>query len=216
MNTLYLLGGPPRTAKTSIMSALMVEKHTTFIPADAIAEGLRNVFTGLPHQMLRNIELSGSAEHKTSITKGGARKSFTNKGTEAELSLQAILGMLDYYGNNNTSVAFEGAAITPDWVSGLRITGFNVRAAFVGYTQASHADAIISYAKQNPEDWINQWLKGEDGDETKIRAWVSEQAVKCVSLQQRAEALKYPFFDISTQPYPSYVSAVQSYYCDLS
>lgn len=212
MNTLYLLGGPPRTAKSTIMSALTAERHVTFIPADAIAEGLRNVFTGMPAQMLRHIELSGSAEHKASITEGGERKPFANKGSEAELALQAMLGMVDYYGSKGSSVAFEGAAITPYWVAGLDITDLTVRAAFVGYTETSHADAIIAYAKQNPGDWINEWLASEKGDETNLRSWVAEQAVKCVNLKNQAEALNYPFFDISTQPFPAYVSAVQNYF----
>jgi hypothetical protein len=132
MSTLYLLGGPPRTAKTTILSGLQAKKNVAFIPADAVEEGLRNVLTGIPHQMLRDIEFSGSAEYKTSITEGGERKSFTNKGTESELTLQAILGMLDYYGDADTSVAFERAAFTPEWVSKLKLPDFSVCAAFEG------------------------------------------------------------------------------------
>ncbi|MGH7238591.1 MAG: hypothetical protein ACREHG_00845, partial [Candidatus Saccharimonadales bacterium] len=59
---------------------------------------LRNVLTGEPHQMLRHIELNGQAEYKASITEGGEMKPFSNKGTESELTLQAILGMIDYHG----------------------------------------------------------------------------------------------------------------------
>src|ERR1700683_5638494 len=101
MNTLYILGGPPRTAKTTIMLGLAPEKKIQIIATDAVEHGLRNVLTGEPHQMLRHIEFNGYAEHKTSITEGGERKAFSNKGAESELSLQAILGMLDYYGRNN-------------------------------------------------------------------------------------------------------------------
>ncbi len=82
MNTLYILGGPPRTAKTTIMSGLIAEKHVQFVATDAIGHGLRNVLTGEPHQMLRDIEFSGSAEWKTSVTEGGERKPFSNNGIE--------------------------------------------------------------------------------------------------------------------------------------
>jgi hypothetical protein len=212
MNSLFLLGGPPRTAKTTIMSALVAERKVQFIPADAVEHGLRNVLTGEPHQMLRHIELSGQAEYKTTITEGGEMKPFSNQGTESELTLQTIIGMIDYYVRNNTSIAFEGAAFTPTWVSNLKIANLAVRAAFVGYTQPSHADSVIAYAKDHPDDWINDWLENEGGNETKIREWIAKQTDKCLSLKVEAEEHGYPFFDISTQPFEEYIASVQHYF----
>ncbi len=209
---MYLLGGPPRTAKTTIMSAMVAERKIQFIPADAVEHGLRNVLTGEPHQMLRHIELNGQAEHKASITEDGKMKPFSNQGTESELTLQAIIGMIDYYRRNNTSIAFEGAAITPTWVSNLNIANLTIRAAFVGYTQPSHANSVIAYAKDNSDDWINDWLENEGGNETKIREWIAKQTDKCLSLKAQAEEYDYPFFDISTQPFEKYISSVQGYF----
>jgi hypothetical protein len=214
MNTLYLLGGPPRTAKTAIMTGLMTQRNVPCIPADAVEHGLRNVFTGMPHQMLRNVEFSGAAEHKASIGEGGERKLFSVKGSESELTLTAMLGMVDYYGRANSSVAFEGSAITPAWVANLDFPNFTIRAAFVGYTNASHADSVISYAKENSHDWINEWLESEQGDETKIREWIEGQAKKCLSLKAEAGASDYPFFDISTQAFEGYVHSAQNYFLD--
>jgi len=211
MNTLYLLGGPPRTAKTTIMSGLAKEKGIAFIAADAVEHGMRNVLTGEPHQMLRDIELTGSAEWKTSFTEGGERKPFSNKGTESELTLQAVIGMLDYYRRNKESVAFEGAAFTPEWVKTLKASEFTIRAAFVGFTNPAHADQILAFAKANPHDWINVWLEKDGGDETKIREWVAKQTEKCIELKAEAELLGYPFFDISTVPFEQYVNSAQQY-----
>jgi hypothetical protein len=214
MSTLYLLGGPPRTAKTTIMSGLAKEQGVAFIAADAIEHGVRNVLTGEPHQMLRGIELTGSAEWKTSITEGGERKPFSNKGTESELTLQAVIGMLDYYRRNKESVAFEGAAFTPEWVKNLKVADFTIRAAFVGFTNPAHADQIIAFAKDNPHDWINVWLEKDGGDETKIREWVTKQSEKCVELKSEAEQSGYPFFDISTMSFEDYVTAAQQYFLE--
>lgn len=212
MNTLYLLGGPPRTAKTTIMSGLAKEKGIAFIAADAVEHGMRNVLTGEPHQMLRDIELAGSAEWKTSFTEGGERKPFSNKGSESDLTLQAIIGMLDYYRRNNESVAFEGAAFTPKWVKDLTVSDFTIRAAFVGYTNPKHADSIITHAKANSHDWINVWLENDGGDETKVRDWVTRQSEKCVELKAQAEELGFPFFDVSNMPFDEYVTSVQHYF----
>lgn len=211
MNTLYLLGGPPRTAKTTILSGLSKERGITCIAADAVEHGMRNVLTGEPHQMLRNIEFTGSAEWKTSITEGGEKKSFSNNGTESELTLQAITGMLDYYRRNKESVAFEGAAFTPKWVKGLTVSDFTIKAAFVGYTNPNHADSIIAYAKTNPHDWINVWLEKDNGDETQIREWVAKQTEQCIALKSEAEQLDYRFFDISAMRFEEYVASVQNY-----
>jgi replication-associated recombination protein RarA len=63
MNTVYILSGPPRTAKTTIMNSLIAETKVQLIAADAIEHGLRNVLTGQPHQMLGQTEINGFAEH---------------------------------------------------------------------------------------------------------------------------------------------------------
>lgn len=215
MNTLYILGGPPRTTKTTIMSGLAKELGIAFIAADAVEHGMRNVFTGEPHQMLRNIEFTGSAEWKASITEGGERRPFTNNGTESELTLKAIIGMLDYYRRNNESVAFEGAAFTPEWVKNFRLSEFAIRAAFVGFTNPSHADQALAFAKDNPHDWINKWLESEGGDETKIREWVAKQSDQCAELKSEAERFGFPFFDISTAPFEQYIASAQNYFLEI-
>ena len=214
MNTLYLLGGPPRTAKTTIMSGVASELHITFIAADAVTHGVRNVLTGEPHQMLKNIELNGSAEYKASVEEGGERKFFSNKGPESALTLQAIIGMLDYYRRNNESVGFEGAAFTPQSVKNFNVAGFITKAAFVGFTDPAHADQIIDYAKSNSHDWINDWLASDDGDDTKIRDWVTKQAKKCAEIKLEAEVFGYPFFDISTMPFEQYIDSAQNYFLE--
>ena len=215
MNKLYILGGPPRTAKTMIMSDLAKEKGIAIITADAVIHGIRNVLTGEPHQMLKDIELNGSAEWKASISSGGKRKPFSVNGTETELTLQAFIGMLDYYRRNNESVAFEGTAFTPEWVNNLKIGEFTIRAAFVGFTDSEHSNQILAFAKANPHDWINTWLIQDDGDETKIRKWVAEQSYRSVELKAQAEDFGFPFFDISTMPFEQYITSAQQYFLEL-
>jgi hypothetical protein len=212
MNTVYLLSGPPRTAKTTIMNSLIAETKVQLIAADAIEHGLRNVLTGQPHQMLRHIEISGTAEHKASLTEVGEQKPFANSGTESELVLQAVIGMLDYYRRNMESVAFEGTDFSPLWVSSLDIPGFIIKVAYVGYTDASHIEAVLAHAKNNEHDWINDWLQNEAGVEIKIRNWVKEQSVKCGQLKIEAESHGYPFFDISTQSFEDYKSSVLNHF----
>jgi hypothetical protein len=212
MPTLYILTGPPRAAKTTIMNSLVAKTQVQLIATDALEHGLRNVLTGQPHQLLQNITLKGTAEKKTSLTEIGGTVSFSNNGTESELLLQAIAGMLDYYRRNKESAAFEGTECSPDWVASLVLPGFKITAAFVGYTHISHADTILAHAKQHTRDWINEWLAQERGDDTKIRAWVHKQTEQCKTLKAAAEARGFPFFDISAQPFAAYKAAVLNYF----
>lgn len=62
--------------------------------------------------------------------------------------------MIDYYRRNDESAAFEGTECTPEWVSRINASGFIVKAAYVGYTDAVHVDSILAHAKNNKHDWI--------------------------------------------------------------
>lgn len=214
MNNVYLLSGPPRTAKTTIMKTLVAATNVQLIAADALKHGVRNILTGQPHQMLRHIEIHGTAEHKASFTGGGEFKPFSNKRTEAELMLQTIEGMLDYYRRSDESVAFEGTDFYPAWVASLTIPGLTIKAAYVGFTNASHIENILEHARNNPHDWINDWLQDDQGDDTNIRTWAQDQAEKCQQLKLDAEAHGYPFFDISAQPFAAYKSSVLNFYLE--
>jgi len=214
MNQLYLLGGPPRTAKSTIMARVVKEQGIPLISTDAVQAGLRNVFINDPYQMLRGIEFAGAAEYKSSIETGGDTRQFSKKSDEANLTREIILGMLDHYARNEMSVAIEGSLVTPEWATELDVVEFAVRAAFVGYKAPSHADSILAHARDNPKDWINQWLEIEHGDETRIRAWVAKQAVASKQLKIDADAAGYPFYDMSKRDFRAYVGEVTSYYCD--
>ncbi len=214
MNTLYLLGGPPRTAKSTISRSLMAQLGIPVISSDAVAQGLRNVFIDEPFQMLRSIEFNGIAEYKQSVELGGDKKPFSKNSNEADLTQQAILGMLDHYARNNTDVIVEGSVISPEWVASLDLPDFSVKPAFVGYTNDNHADSIINYARANPEDWMNKWLEDNDGGEAKVRAWITKQALASQELKQQAESQGYAFFDISKQLFEDYLSSVQRYFIE--
>lgn len=192
------------------MSGIASKLEITYIAADAVEHGMRNVLTGKPHQMLRDINLNGSAVFSGFNRQAGNRKLFSNRGSESELTLQTIIGMLDYYRRNNESIGFEGAVFTPLLVKNLKVPGFVIKAAFVGFTNLAHADQIIRYAKSNPHDWVNDWLK-IDGEEEVI-AWVAKQAKKCADLKSEAKKLGYPFFDISTMQFEQYVETAQRHF----
>lgn len=211
MSTIYIVSGPPRTGKTTIVHDLIAQTKVQAIAADALEHGLRNVLVGEPHQLLHDIEFSGTAEFKSSFTEIGGRKAFSKSGTESSLLLDMIIGMFDYYRRNNESVAMEGTEFSPQWLASLNIPDPTIRAAFVGYTDPSHADSVLAHARNNQHDWINEWLQQDEGDETNIREWIDKQAIKCQELKHEAGSLGYPFFDISGQSFEKYKTSVLGY-----
>ena len=214
MHTIYLLSGPPRVGKTTIMNNLVSKTGVQLMAADALEHGLRNVLIGEPHQMLRGIKFEGLAEFKTSFVEVGEWKKFSNNGNESEMLLEFIVGMFDYYRRNKESVALEGTEFSPEWVAKLNVPGFKVKAAYVGYTNASHLNHIFAHAKDNEHDWINDWLELEGGDKTRISEWVKKQANKCQQLKNEAESCGYPFFDVSSMSFERYLDSVEAYFLE--
>lgn len=210
MPQIYLLGGLPRTAKSTILSKLAGDKNIPYIATDAMQEGMRNMLIGKPHQMLRSIELSGWVQEKALMNKLGNKTTFDIRSNETELTQKALIGMAFHYIGESSDIAFEGAVITPEWTSKLVIPNCMVKAAFVGYTNPNYGDRILAYAKKSMHDWINEWIQTDKGDDTNIREWISDQAVKGQQLKNDAECLGFSFFDVSDMPFEEYVSAVQA------
>lgn len=176
------------------------------ISGDAIEHAWRNILTDQPHQMLRNITITGSAEFKTSISEGGAKNTFNVNGSESELSLKAIMGLLDNCNREDISCAIEATVLTPEWAEHCNFPSLKIRPIFVGYTSPSHIDTILDYAASNPNDWINEWLQAESGNDEKVRQWVMRQIQASKVLQTSAEKHGYPFFDISIIKYSEYIN----------
>ncbi|MGZ6004963.1 MAG: hypothetical protein ACXWLH_02325 [Candidatus Saccharimonadales bacterium] len=210
MNNLYFLGGPPRVGKSVIMESVVREHPMQLIATDAIQHGFRNILINNPHQILKQVNISGTAELKKP-NEPGAKQEFSKTAHEQDFARAMILGMLDHYARNRMDVAVEGVIVTPEWVRSLNLADFSIRAAFVGYKDPNHVDAVIDFAKQNEADWINKWLSNEDGDKTSLRAWFAEQAKSNYEIAKSAEQYGFPYFDITEQPFDAYLATVKNY-----
>ena len=93
----YLLGGPPRIGKSTIMSKVMKEKAITLVSVDAIQEGVRALFYEDPFQILRDVAFSGEVEYFDRQTKTIQTKAASFKGDEQELARRSVIGFIDHY-----------------------------------------------------------------------------------------------------------------------
>lgn len=181
------------------------------ISMDAVQEGVRHLFVDDPFQILRTVHFEGWAEFKRRGTQNIVQHDFSANMNELDLARKAVLGMLDHYERSRTDVGVEGLHITPEWVHSLHLSGFEVVAAFVGYTNPNYVEDILEHAKNNEHDWVNEWLSIHNGDDTKLRSWVEERAQECRETATVAEKYDYPFFDASAKPFHEYVNEVQVY-----
>lgn len=211
MNKLYLVGGPPRAGKSIIMSQFMQLRPMHHISMDAVQEGVRHLFVDDPFQILHTVHFEGWTEFKKRGTQDQIRQEFSAETNELDLARKSVLGMLDHYERSKSDVAVEGLHITPEWVHSLKLSGFTIATAFVGYTNPNYVEGILEHARNNEHDWVNEWLSIHDGNDTKLRSWVSERAQECRDTAQLAEKYGYPFFDASAKPFPEYVKEVLAY-----
>ncbi len=180
------------------------------VAVDALQEGLGYMLLGGGFRLLGQVAMSGSAETRL---RGEPFKEqpFSIKSAASDLVLGVTFGMLDYYRRYQIDLAIEGHVITPEWVRSIDLGKFAVRAAFVGYTDHNHADAILEHASRHPEDWINWWLRLEDNAESNIREWVSLQAETNQQTAAEARSYGYEYFDLSAVPFDQHIQAVVDY-----
>ncbi|MBP6962455.1 hypothetical protein KBB49_02880 [Candidatus Saccharibacteria bacterium] len=210
MNKLYLVGGPTRVGKSTIMEGLVKKHPMHLIATDAVQQAVRSLFVDDPFQILQSVEYRGYTKFKK-FGKGEVKENFEKSGNEVELTQRALIGMLDHYRRNKLDVAMEGFHITPEWVSTISLKGYDVVPAFVGFNSADHTDNIVAHAKQNKHDWINEWLERHNNDVELLRKRLGEQAEINKKTAKKARELGYPYFDITSMPFEEYVETVQNH-----
>ena len=210
MNKLYLVGGPTRVGKSTIIEGLVKQHPMHLVATDAVQQAIRSLFVDDPFQILQHVEYKGSTKYKK-LGKLEIEERFEKSGTEVELTQRALIGMLDHYRRNKLDVAMEGFHITPEWVETIELEGYEIIPAFVGFTSADHADNIVAYAKQNEHDWTNEWLERHDNDVELLRKRIGKQAEENKKVAEKARVLGYSYFDITTMPFDEYVETVQNH-----
>jgi len=209
MSTLYFLGGPPRTGKSTIAARFIARKPKPLIATDALIESIRKLFVDDSFPILREIKISGYVKYKAPGTQELTTKEFDDPPVhENTLALRALLGTIAHYGRNNTDVIVEGCIFDPTWITRHTFAGFKVRVVFVGFTNDDHFDEIISHAKQNPSDWINHLLGNHNGDEAPVKERLGAYIEQSKQLAHSAPAAGFSFVDMSGKSFRTFVDEV--------
>ncbi|HEX4104082.1 MAG TPA: hypothetical protein VHZ04_01220 [Candidatus Paceibacterota bacterium] len=214
-HTLYLIGGPSRVGKSIIASEILRRRHLIAISTDGIRAAVRNVLVGESRVSVDRISFSVQAAfrrpgslkvHKVHIVKKNQQQD--------DLAWQGVLGLVHAYDRGNRfDVLVEGIAVTPERVHRLakKLKNLKVKAAFVGYSNATHADAILAYAKEK-KDWVHTWIKEQGRGDASVHEWVRKGIVKNAKLKRSARKFGYAYFNLSERPFNDHVRAVMRYF----
>jgi 2-phosphoglycerate kinase len=212
-HTVYLVGGPARTGKTTILEAVLYKRTMMAVSSDAIRSAIRNALIDEPYVSVDNLDFSGNATFRRPGSLAPHTKIFSkNIQDEEELAWAGVVGLIDHYSRrNDTDLIIEGIAITPERVNKLKTDRLVVKAAFVGFTDNVHVDSILAHAQNHKSDWVNKWLKEHNNDDTHIRNWGERQIEISKKFQAQASRHGFGFFDIVDRPFSNHVEAVTDY-----
>jgi hypothetical protein len=213
MSTLYVIAGPPRTGKTTIMRGVIQEKPIITISFDAVRDGLRKAIFDETFVSAKNLNFSGSVDFSRPGEATIHHKKFSKRIRESELTWQAIVGIIDHNDRelDGLDLLVEGPDITPNRVHDLRLRNLRVRAAFIGISSDNHSNTILAHANANKSDWINLWLKENGGDESIVRKWITGEIEISKKTKRLSAEFGYGYFDVSDKPFDEYVQSIKDY-----
>ncbi len=209
-NKLYLIGGPARSGKTTILQKILRRKPICAVSSDSIREAARNIFVGESYISVDKLAFEGDATFRRPGEKISHQIHFNQHPTEDELTWQAITGFINSYDRKNREVLIEGVSITLKRILALKLQHLQIRAAFVGFTRDTHLKTIMAHS-QKQNDWIQKVIQENDGDDSAVRTWFHKEVEENKQLKKAAEQHGYPFFDISAEPFETVTASVVDY-----
>ncbi len=212
MNNLYVIGGPPRCGKSTILYELMKQKPVVAVQFDAVRDGVRNALFDETNVEVTKLHLKGGVTFKKEDGASASKAISIGITEEDPFVWKALTGIVKYYDKDldTQDLALEGTGITPTLASRLKPANYVIRAAFVGFTDAAHSEAILAHARDK-EDWIHTWLKQNQGDEAEVRAWINSEVERSKREAKEVAELGYGYFDLSKRPFEDHVKTAVEY-----
>ena len=195
-HSLILIGGIPRTGKTLSAQKLSALTGINLLSSDMLRCAARNVIFDEPYVAVEKLQLTGTLQYHRPGVGLSETKEFYQILDESIFGWKAVCGAVDYYDRHGMSVIIEGEAITPDRAKELQLKLLNLKlsAVFIGFTNKKFLDNIFKYSEQHA-DWVSLWRK--EVDESVIRQWSEQQAVKSAQIKELCHQYGYMYHDVS-------------------
>ena len=189
------------------------------LPTDYVRGIIRLIFVG-QNRGLSAIAFEGEA---TFVSSSGEKippdKFKIPSQGEDDNACDALVGLIhDYDRENQNDVLIEGVAVTPERASELKLSNFEKKVFFIGYSNAElYVQRRIAHAKEvkdsesNNYDWPPIQAKGEESHAQDLLREAREQVPRNAALKTRVERLGFPYFDLTEKSFDEHVKAVMGY-----
>jgi 2-phosphoglycerate kinase len=191
-HTLYLVGGTARAGKSTVASR-MARADLISLPTDFVRSIIRNALVGNAPINVGKFNFEGIASY-------GENQSWPIKVdnlSEDELAWRCVRSMIHNYDvANKHDILFEGVAITPQEVNALQLNNLVLKVVFLGYNNESHADNIITHAKEAHDYIYGEMLRSGKG-ENYVRENIAGDINRSHEIKEQAERFGYRYFDVT-------------------
>lgn len=188
MATAYLIGGTPRTGKTTLTMRFIREQPMLAASTDAIRYTLRQVVNPVDQPDLFHLgKYTSNDSEKRDFLRTHPMDVVTVQNAESAIVWKSVNDFIQSNIDDGFDVLIEGIAVLPELVSQLKC---DYRVVFIGNKSDEHYQTILKSARANPNDWMHKLE-----DET-IEAFAIFNQTFSSFIEQEAAKYHLPYVEI--------------------
>jgi len=188
MAHIYLIGGPPRTGKTTLTMRFLRERPVLAASTDAVRYTLRQIMNKNQQPDLFHMGKYTSnepAEIEYLLTHPNEVIDVQNR--ESAIVWQSVRNFIKSNIDDGFDIIIEGIAVLPALIQTLE---YPHTAIFLGNQSDTHFQIILKSARRNRNDWMHNL-----SDEA-IRAFSSFNQAFSVYIESEARKHKVPYVEV--------------------
>lgn len=188
MATLYLIGGTPRTGKTTLSTRFLEKRPIFATSTDGIRYMLRNLLKSeaVP-ELFRFAKYISNDSEITDRIMTNHQKALDIQTVESRIVWRSIKSFIQSYLEDGQDLLIEGVAIMPEFIKDLDC---DLRVVFLGNQSGNHVATITHFARNNLHDWMH------DLNNETIISFAELNKTYSHFIQQEASKYDLPYVEI--------------------
>jgi 2-phosphoglycerate kinase len=153
---IYLIGGPPRVGKTTLVKYLVQRHPMHAVSTDAIRYMLRR---SVPREALDpDIFLNFHEDVMATWKVQPPEVTLDEQNRQSKAYWKALEELINSYDVDGVDVIIEGVAILPEFASSLKVLNKSI---FMGNLAEQHKQIVMTQARENTHDWMHSYSDEE-------------------------------------------------------
>jgi 2-phosphoglycerate kinase len=185
---IYLIGGTPRTGKTTLSMRFLEKRPIFATSADGIRFMLRDLLKSedVP-ELFRFAKYVSNDPAMTHSVMSDHQKALDIQIAESRIVWHSIRSFIQNSLEDDHDLLIEGLAIMPDFIKDLNC---DLRVVFLGNQSDDHVTTVTHFARNNPHDWMHNL------DDETIISFAELNKTYSQFIQQEALQYKLPYIEI--------------------